>query len=837
QLALHEGRHAFQVSKLNQGLSRGLSYVLGEQAIGAITGLLPMWYLEGDAVDAETRFSYFGRGRQPSFEMEMRAILLEREKGYSFAKSVLGSYKDKVPNHYQTGYLLVKYGREKYGNDFWTDMEDLTAKRPFLLNPGYFNMRKYGISSKKAYYKEAMATYKSLWSPETIDSSYSSLKQWNRNAKNYTSYHFPQWVNDSLIVALKKGLDQIPEFVLVDDSGKEKRIFRPGFMNSGRFSYAEGKLVWDEWIPDIRWSNRNYSVIKIYDLATGELHSPLNKTRYYSPSFSKSGQNIALIEQSTDHTFSLVIIDLEGKVLIKVRHPGNYYLQHPGWMEQDSAIMLTLVKEDGEYLYSYSLDSGKWEELFHAGKADISYPVESAGAIYFGSTHTGTDNIFRYSLASKQLQQVTSAEFGAFEPSLSSSSDQLTYADYHGSGYRAVSLNLAEVTESTSGTTNSLHGSNILASTPEEVEIIENSGNIEKGKYTPRPYRKLLHSLNIHSWAPYYFDYMNPESALHPDDLPVQLGFSVLSQNLLSTVIGMAGYEYRNSTHYLHSGVRLKGRYPVVDISLQYGGEPLIDKINNTDEITLDPNRMVFLAHTYIPFRLNTGKYISIFQPFFGYRYTSDILPNSSRSAYVSGIHYMHYRLYYSSYLRMGLRDIFPRLGISVYTGFRNAPFNGYNFGNLKYGGAYIYLPGILKHQSLRIHLATQTQEIKNYFISNSISMPRGIHGIRGLNLNLLSADYTFPILYPDLDIDPFLYVKRIRAALWSDMLIGRDVYIENPDPQLTDKNFLSLGGDLLFDVHMLRFYFPFSIGVRISYLPENSDVVPELLFNVDLNN
>ena len=63
QLVLHEFRHVVQVDKMNQGITRGLTWIFGEQAQGAVTGLVPFWYLEGDAVDAETRLSLAGRGR------------------------------------------------------------------------------------------------------------------------------------------------------------------------------------------------------------------------------------------------------------------------------------------------------------------------------------------------------------------------------------------------------------------------------------------------------------------------------------------------------------------------------------------------------------------------------------------------------------------------------------------------------------------------------------------------------------------------------------------------------------------------------------------------------
>ncbi len=64
QLALHEYRHVVQINKMRQGLTKGLYYVFGEQAIAFVMGLwVPFWFIEGDAVYSETIFSKSGRGR------------------------------------------------------------------------------------------------------------------------------------------------------------------------------------------------------------------------------------------------------------------------------------------------------------------------------------------------------------------------------------------------------------------------------------------------------------------------------------------------------------------------------------------------------------------------------------------------------------------------------------------------------------------------------------------------------------------------------------------------------------------------------------------------------
>ena len=93
QLAIHEYRHAVQISKMNRGFTKALYYVFGEQGTAAMLGLfIPPWFLEGDATATETALSYKGRGRLNSFASPLRAQLLEKRIN-SYDKAILGSYK------------------------------------------------------------------------------------------------------------------------------------------------------------------------------------------------------------------------------------------------------------------------------------------------------------------------------------------------------------------------------------------------------------------------------------------------------------------------------------------------------------------------------------------------------------------------------------------------------------------------------------------------------------------------------------------------------------------------------------------------------------------------
>ena len=50
-LCTHEFRHVVQLDKVDQGVTKGFSYLFGELFPIAVTGVyVPMWFMEGDAV-------------------------------------------------------------------------------------------------------------------------------------------------------------------------------------------------------------------------------------------------------------------------------------------------------------------------------------------------------------------------------------------------------------------------------------------------------------------------------------------------------------------------------------------------------------------------------------------------------------------------------------------------------------------------------------------------------------------------------------------------------------------------------------------------------------------
>jgi hypothetical protein len=848
QLALHEGRHAVQIDKLNQGFSKGLYYLGGEQMVGAMAIFLPYWYLEGDAVDSETRLSKSGRGRQPSFEMELKAQLLEANKCYTFSKATMGSYKHHIPDHYQLGYLMVRHGRRSYGDSFWIDFQNSAARKPFLLNPTWFSMRSYGLSSKKQFYRNSLAEYREHWLQTdssrvltpSISWSSESSKGSIREGRQYSSYKFPHALSDSVILVSKSGIDQIPEFILVDREGKEKRIHRPGYLSSGRVSVSETHVVWDEFVPDTRWSNRNYSVIHSFEIATGKVESLGKRTRYYAPAISGDGTRVAAIEQTDTQKFNLVILAMDGRVLSRTPSQENCFIQHPAWMSGDSSILVIRWSDAGKSLVSYNSASGSWKTLFNAEGDDISFPVVEGDWIFFSATFSGIDNIYAHHISGNETFQLSSSRFGAFHPQISADGKRLLYSTYTAKGYKIAELSLEEGMWKA------------LSDAKDHTEQIDyglcSEGALEAARvnsqdtssFMAKRYSKLAHLFNVHSWLPLYVDYLNPELTLDPEDLPVSLGLSLISQNHLSTAVSQIGYEYSHGVHMFHSGIQLKGRYPVFNFYFDYGGEPDVILMNEeADTAMVLPNDLSVRAQTYIPFRLNTGRFLSLVQPRIDYRFRRDLQYIEEEDSYRAGAHYLYYSLFATSYLRKGERDILPRVGLAASAGYYHAPFDNRVFGSIGITSLTAYLPGALKHQSLKLSVQHQEQhplDPSRPVFLNLMTMPRGYHGIFGRVLTRYSADYVFPILYPDLELSSLLYLKRIRGGLWADHLRGKDVIIREPSTHYEDRNYTTVGADLVLDMNILRIPFPLSVGLRYIYEPETRSSMFEYLFSIEID-
>ena len=837
QLAIHEYRHVVQIDKLNQGITRVLGFVAGQQAVGAMAGLLPLWFLEGDAVAAETALTNAGRGRNPAFEMPLRTIALS-EKYQKYDKALFGSYREHVPNHYEFGYQIVGWTREQYGDKTFETSINFTARNPYILvfyPPFRFGIRKETGYNTKQLYQNAFDDLTRRWSQQEIRTGYDSITPFNkRTNKLYINYRSPQYLNDSSFVALKTGMAQIAQWVKIDRNGREQKLHTPGFINSERVSYANGLLAWTEQIPDVRWSNRSYSVVKLFNVHTGKKQTLDNKSRYFSPSLSHDGTTIAVIDVPIEGGCALVLLDVStGKLKDRLPCPDGALLQTPSW-SKDGKSLLTIVNDrKGKSIVRVDIATGQYTTVLPPAYDDISYPVDGGQQAFFTGYYNGITNVYAVDYSTGKLMQVTSSRFGAFDPQPNDAGDKLVYADYSAKGYNLVEINL-DAAKWTPVEQLTDYSPKLYEALVRQERFNMQDSVIPNTQHKVKPYRKLTNLFNVHSWAPLYYEVDVNDVA----STELYLGAVLFSQDLLGNLTSSAGYSWRGY-HALHAGFTYKGLYPVIDFKINYGGQiSIYPTPDDTQTFNSQQRNTDYNIRSYIPFTFTRSRWVTGVTPQIGFSYNNRYLYSPVTDNYQYGFSTVSYILQTYHYLKTSMRDLAPRLGVMAQGVFMHTPWNTDQYGYIYYLYGRVWLPGFARHHSLRMTGAWQMQKPEYYMFGSLLQFPRGYMQSdyiqsRTEKLKIATVDYSMPLCYPDWNLTSLVYLKRLRTNLFCD--IGRNEYrfAENNQIKWRKDDLLSVGVDFFADVNLLQINFPINMGIRIVCVPETGKIYFSPLFSV----
>jgi hypothetical protein len=826
QLTLHELAHVDELTSLKNGLSHVMSIILGEQYIGALSSLLPLWYLEGDAVFSESILSSSGRGRSPSFMKQFKAIAVEKGN-YGYDKALNSSFRDYVPDHYQLGYQMVTWARVNYNMQIWNNVLRFTAEQPFTIIPVNISLRNNtGGLNKRKLYRETFDTLRTLWTREAKDATvYENI---NPDKKGeYVNYYSPLYAGNDSILAIKTSLFAPPAFVLINPSDKsEKTLARPAYMNPYLLSYSKGKLVWVETKPDPRWANREFSVIRVLDIKKNITKTLAQRTRYMAASISPDGRTVAAIENSVSGIDKLVLLDSKNGTVINSFTPqGNPYLQRPVWSSDGNIITVIFLQGDKEGIMAFSMNERRWTVLLKAGNNDLQSAFYRNDTLFFVSSRSGTENIF-FKAPGKEIRQLTKSTFGVNDPSFSGS--KIIFSNYSSKGNSIAVSDInnsypSQYFDSASYLISRIH-------LPEKPGIITDTGT-----YTPVHYRKWQHLFRFHSWMPFYADLERIQS----DPLSVRPGFTIMSQNDLSTLISSIGYEYSDRRENLiHTKITWKGWYPVVESQLDYGG---YSNVVGSPEGHMPATR--FTNVISVPLRYTTGWFTHYIRPSFSAEFSNNMYRISEAGTYDNNQLVFTGRLYFSNYSRSALRDIYPRWAQTIDLNYVFSPFDRELFGDDKFVKTAFFFPGFMRNNSIRIRFEKESKEQSLYSTWNRISWPRGFDNILSREMDFVSAEYALPLFYPDFNIDGLLYLKRFRSSVFYDYASGKGnrhflrlsdgslqtVYIDNRE------DFRSGGFQLLADFHILRIPFMISAGVQAAWKDLSGKPTITTLFNLDM--
>lgn len=844
QLVLHEFRHVVQVDKIRSQIPPVIRALLGEHAEALITGIyLPFWFLEGDAVIAETALSTTGRGRLPSFLMEHKAQVVEKGV-FSFDKAFNGSYRDFVPDHYKLGYHLVGETRARYGSLLWDYTIDQLSRKPLSITPVNKMLKLLTGKNQEQLYLQVFDSLHREWTAE--DRSFRGVP-WvvvTKPPPVYASYRYNHILPSGEIVTLKTSYDHLPRFVRVSPTGEEETVFVPGQIFEESVGYRNNLIVWSEFVPDVRWNHSGKSIIRIFDVDSKEYRTLIPEYKCFAPSISPDEHNVSVVETDfKNHYYLSVYNSSTGALVVRYRTPDNNYLFSPVW-KNDRELFAVVLNKAGKQLALLNPFEGRMILMDGVEPGEIKQLCYTEEKLFYIDGRSGKNALWSVNLTAGEVVREAEGRFGLEYPAVTPDGKQLIISDFTADGFRLVRTTFSEITSVPlrEVSRNFYPLAELMAA--QEPGIVEFT-NVDTLGYISKPYRKAAHLINLHSWAPVSLDMES--FGFYP-------GFSVVSQNKLGTAEAMMGYKWKTQerTGQAYLNFEYRGWYPIFRLEGYTGRRAseynLVKEYQNQGgQVTRRDT--VLKRYSWdesgisldmrVPLDFTRGRFYRILQPEVKLAVADYRHRESTPGSFISGdVWSVVWRLYFHQLQRKAVRDIQPKWGWILEGAYRHTPFGDNNMGSMRSAQAGIYLPGFTKTHGTYTYLAFQDRTPGDYSYSDAVSIPRGWHSFRSTRLVSASVRYVFPLLYPDLNLGKFIYFRRIKAALFYDAARMEDDSDTSGKGKglVFRKSLQSLGADLTADSNFLRFYAPVDMGIRAVYLPEGKRMAYEFLLSVDFN-
>ena len=847
QLVAHEYRHAVQYNNLNRGVVRALSYVLGQQSSTVGLLFLPLWLIEGDAVMSETEMSSFGRGLQPSFTIDYRALGNIASLGRNTDKWFCGSYRDNVPDHYHIGYQIASYTYTKYDCNIWDQVAYYSVRNPYLIATTAVSLKKFYKTSVIKLTRETFNDLEKYWStlPHVEDSS---ARIPVKAGKSYTTYEHPIWLDDGSILSLKTDLDRPTRLVATDAaSGAERRICYTGDIST-RPSTDGRRVWWTEYRRSTLFAERVNSTLCYIDLDNGRPRSIRKRRHTLYPTVMDSAR-LAWVEYDPNGTYSIVEGDGRNE---ERRTTVEQFTEIHGLAYDNLTRRLYFIATDNSGMWLGRVDSsdcesgaaGRITRLTDGAYITISNLKAADGKLYFGSIASGKDEAHCYDLATGREYRLSESTYGSFSPA-PTGRDSIIMTTYDKHGYH---LAIQPASKAAKEIKPSRLPVNLVNPPRVKWDVI----NLDTVNYTPadstasyakhrsRRYSKIGHMFKIHSWAPASY---NPFEIMEEGQINFNIGATVMSQNLLSNSEMFATYGWNQAEgSFIQGEWRYYGLGVNLGLKASYGGTQKVytiaqwdPSLNNGEGGYVMPESpklkkyYSFTTSASLPMMFQSGYHTRYMTVSASWNYSNGYVAkvnnlsygdgnvsNIRRIGYKKGLHTLQFGLGYQDMVQLAHRDFAPRTGMVLNLLYAINPDNN-KFSDLIVAYGKFYLPGLFPHHSLTLAPAYQTS-IGGFKRDNTLSflsytssslLPRGFStsDISNRNYIATSVNYQLPVWYPEGGIASIIYFKRIRLNVGFDYATFNysQINMLSGSMRTHRRHLFSYGGDITFDINLFR--------------------------------
>ncbi|BCE00034.1 hypothetical protein [Marinicellulosiphila megalodicopiae] len=502
-LAVHEGRHIVQFNQVYDNALGNLAYTLfGENGSSLFVGaLVPYWFLEGDAVQAETKYTHGGRGRTASFDLWWRTDLIENGL-YNYDRSMLGTDFDRVPylSRYVLGYFLTGHINENY---------DELAFDKILKNTGRFSGFTFDAQTQiltgkdlNQLYQETFDTLKQKWQTHIDTLNITPIEPLVEQSKDHWQSLYPFYSQSNSIYALQIDIQQGERIVEIKNNQKTIVMDAPKSIASGYLSNAKSKNITYNgsefcWIETIAHSLKNYELSG--DIFCGQS----------SKSFKRITQNDKLtsVIQLEDGYLAHRFTATRKSVLVKFDKQGNEKNQFEllegslvvDMSQTQNEIVFVLTNSDKNGIYKVDKNLTTLTEIMTNSASNIRSPILIDDWVVFTSDQSSIDQVLAYSLINNQVYELITSKFGAYYLNYNQQTNQLVFSDYQSFGQQlsSVELKFPDIT------TNEIPPIEFgFAKHTEFVfDPIKEVKNEPFEAFEVNNYNRFTNLINVHSWS------------------------------------------------------------------------------------------------------------------------------------------------------------------------------------------------------------------------------------------------------------------------------------------------------------------------------------------------
>ncbi|WP_413580723.1 hypothetical protein [Bdellovibrio sp. HCB288] len=795
-LSIHEYRHVNQFDYFNQRTVRGLYYIMGDMGEQLAVFLsLPSWYFEGDAVWTETRYTDSGRGRSPRFLARLKALVLSNDLP-TYDQFLNGTYTTELPNQYVYGYALISYATQKYGDDVWQKVVYDVANfpQPFRLYSSFERVTGQDFAS---FYEETMADLKKKWAKDApTEQAHVEYRDQINPVKAADGVYF-----------VRQTLDTHSEVVKESQGGSAESVAKLSFSKEvSSIFIGNTKAVYAEFIPDARYGHRGSTDLIVLDLKSGGKTTVANGHRIYNPKFNATESKIIAIEFNRDQTWNIVEFDLSGNRLQSFTLPEGKVAE-AAYLDDGTAALILNSKVGTKSLVTLDLKTHKISKVLIPASRNIlnALYTDKKGNVFFEAQYKGSTDIFQMNQAG--ASRCTESKLGAYTPS--SDGENLYYSDMdtYGSVIKKESLAVCKPFD-----TAQLIDYKYLGDSP--------SDNYNKFAVQAFADQEQMHTKNADKYQPEeYGDF--DKRLLIPNSWGLQYdqGFNlgITSDNYLRTLSlgATVGKEAQEGQNYAGLGFAIKKYYPIFLLNLENRGRNVtnIDSLDETSWSEKNASLQMLLPylkrkgiHTFSAVLSGTAEY-------------TDADKYEFNEAEVAGSNYFHKT---GGQLNLAwAQDLKPRSVIAPWLvsygiSYDNAeqPSDSQYSGYRTFDRAVVQTPGLFTNDGLQFTYNHQNQNDSDTayrFLPAGAALgyafSRGYSYKDVAEYKKLSANYVFPVAYPDWNVPNWIYVNRIYANLFFDSTETTSQVYTTP--------LNSYGAEFHFETKLFRIV-PAVLGVRV---------------------